>query len=332
MSNFKSSKNKDFIRSNWGKPLLDFIYTNINCKLVYMGLPSPNAEDIKEWIDYLSKVIAFQCRDYPKPSDPATQSKEAVHKLEKMLLDFQRMKKIESFAVYDGYIEEVILNRRDLSLIEFNQDETVMVYNLDFCNEIDSPLDYMDKNGEPKKAYKFQVIKEILQLQKSIEDSSQKFIMFLTIRAKFEDEDISEFIKNTNNETIKQLIKNYSNISGIDKKARILRIYIIETLRNFFQHYEYIPRFLPTIQYKGTGNANILHFTVIGTRTEPTAGGTVYWHQDLKTLCGQKFITVKNEAFIRITKNELDETECTLNPIRSFRDKKEFKDYWQKAE
>ena len=330
MSTFISSTNKDFIRSNWGKPLLHFIYTKLNCKLIYMGLPSPDAEDIKEWIDYLSKIIAFQCRDYPRPSHP-TQSKNAIYELERMLSDFERKEKIESSAVYDGYIEEVILNGRDNSHNEFTQDETVMVYNLDFCNQITSPLPYMDKNGEYKKAYKFQVIKEILQLQKSIEDSSQKFITFLTIRAGFKDKDIFEFIKNANNETIKQFINNYSNISGIDKKARILRIYIIETLRKFFQHYEYIPRFLPTIQYKGTGGANLLHFTIIGTRTKPIADGTVHWHQDLRTLCGQKFIRAKNKKFIRITNNKLDETDCTLNPISSFCDKKEFKDHWQKT-
>jgi len=329
MGTFISSKNKDFIRSNWGKPLLHFIYTKLNCKLIYMGLPSPDAEDIKEWIDYLSKVIAFQCRDYPKPSHPA-QSKNVIYRLERMLSDFQRKEKIESSAVYDGYIEEVILNGRDNSHNEFTQDETVMVYNLDFCNQITSPLQYMDKNGEHKEAYKFQVIKKILQLQNSIEDSSQKFIMFLTIYAGFNDQDISEFICNANNETIKELIDNYSNISGIDKKVRILRIYIIETLRKYFQNYEYIPRFFSTIQYKGTKGANLLHFTIIGTKTNPTANGTAPWYQDLRTLCKQKFITVKDKKFTRITKNELDETDCTLNPIRSFCNKKDFKDHWQK--
>lgn len=331
MGTFISSKNKDFIRSNWGKPLLNFICNKLNCKLIYMGLPSPYAKDIKEWIDYLSKVIAFQCRDYPKQSHPA-QSKNAIYKLEEMLLNFERKEKIESFAVYDGYIEEVILNGRDNSHNKFTQDETVMVYNLDFCNQITSPLSYMDKNGKYQKAYKFQVIEKILQLQNSIEDLNQKFIMFLTIYAGFNDKHISEFIKNANNETIEQLISNYSNISGIDKKVRILRIYIIETLRKYFQNYEYIPSFFSTIQYKGTTGANLLHFTIIGTKTNPTEDGTAPWYQDLRTLCKQKFITTKNKKFIRITNNNLDERNCTLNPIRSFFDKKEFKDHWQKTE
>ena len=64
MKTFLSSKNKAFIRSNWNKHLIEFFDTELGYKLIYLGLPSPNAEDIKEWIEYLSKVIAFQCRDF----------------------------------------------------------------------------------------------------------------------------------------------------------------------------------------------------------------------------------------------------------------------------
>ena len=109
MSTFISSKNKDFIRSNWGKPLLHFICTELKCKLIYMGLPSPEAKDIKEWIDYLSKVIAFQCRVYGKTSNPE-QPMDSIFKLEEILSNFEREKKLEPSVVYDGYIEEVILN------------------------------------------------------------------------------------------------------------------------------------------------------------------------------------------------------------------------------
>lgn len=327
MQAFVSSKNKAFIRSDWNKPFLEFFYLELGNKLIYLGLPSPNAEDIKEWIEYLSKVIAFQCRDYPNPFDPS-QSKAEVLMLEKTLLEFERQGKLTTSVVYDGYIEEVILNGRDNSNNDFSQDETVMIYNLDFCNQITSPIDYMDKNGESKKAFKFQVIKEILQFQKAIEQSSQKFIMFLTIQASFSDDEINSFVRNPNNESIRNIINKYSMIAGINKKIRILRVFIIETLRRYFQNYDYIPMFLPTIHYKGTNRTNMMHFTVLGTRTNPGVDGSVSWYQEIRTLCNQKFITVSNQKFSTTGLQNLDEQECTLTPVSTIRKSKVFKEYW----
>lgn len=327
MKTFVSSKNKAFIRSNWNKPLIEFFNTELGYKLIYLGLPSPNAEDIKEWIEYLSKVIAFQCRDYPNPSDEG-QSKVEIYKLEKTLLEFERQGKLDTSVVYDGYIEEVILNGRDNSHNDFSQDETILIYNLDFCNQITSPLTYLDKNGEIKKAYKFQVIKEILQFQKKIEQSSQKFIMFFTIQASFSDDKINLFVRNPNNESIRNIINKYSNISGINKKIRILRVFVIETLRRYFQNYEYIPMFLPTIHYKGTNGINMLQYTILGTKTNPLADGNAPWYQEIRTLCNQKFITVSNQKFSTTGLQNLDEQECTLTPVSTIRKSKVFKEYW----
>lgn len=328
MNTFVSSIDKKFIRSNWNKPLLNFLNSELGCKLIYFGLPSPSAEDIKEWIEYLSKVIAFQCRDYPHPSD-SSQSKKYIIMLENILVEFERQGKLTKSVVYDGYIEEVILNARDNSNNDFSQDETVMIYNLDFCNQITSPINYMDKNGESKTAYKFQVIKEILQFQKNINQSSQKFIMFLTINARFNDDKINRFVETPENDTIRNIINKYSNISGINSNIRILRVFVIELLRRYFQNYEYIPLFLPSIHYKGTNRTNMMHFTIIGTKTDPGAGGIAPWYQRISTLCNQKFITINNEGFVKTGIAELNEQECNINPVNTIRRSKVFKEYWQ---
>ena len=84
-SGFKSTNNKKIIRINWNRSLLRFLTEVYDKKLLYFGLPSPSAEDVIDWIEYIEKVIAFQCRDYPKPSDPS-QSDEAIRILERILI------------------------------------------------------------------------------------------------------------------------------------------------------------------------------------------------------------------------------------------------------
>ena len=48
-----NSEHKNFIREHWNMPLLKFLADNVNDKLVYLGLPSPIAEDVLEWIEYV---------------------------------------------------------------------------------------------------------------------------------------------------------------------------------------------------------------------------------------------------------------------------------------
>lgn len=80
---------KRAIREKWSKPLIKFVHDVLGHKLTYLGLPSPDAHDIVEWIDYIDYVIAFQCREYPKPSS-VTQPEDAVLKLEDKLRELER--------------------------------------------------------------------------------------------------------------------------------------------------------------------------------------------------------------------------------------------------
>src|ERR1035437_7117838 len=109
-----NSESKVFIRNNWDKPLLKLIEKKTGNKLLYVGLPSPEAEDIDAWIEHLRVVIAFQCRKYGELSDPK-QDRKDILKLHEKLLSYEREMKLENFIVYDGYIEEVVLRGYDNS-------------------------------------------------------------------------------------------------------------------------------------------------------------------------------------------------------------------------
>ena len=135
---------KQVIRTSWCKPLLGFIHDQLGHKLTYLGLPAEEAHDVFSWIDYIDYVIAFQCRNYPHPSS-VEQPRGVIIKLEKKLLELERQGKLNSFSLYDGYIEEVLIKGKDIDGQQYIQDRTVMVYNLDFCNSISVPIYYFDE-------------------------------------------------------------------------------------------------------------------------------------------------------------------------------------------
>ncbi len=322
-----NSKAKSLIRNKWSKPLLKFISKRFKKKLIYLGLPSPAAEDIDDWIEYIDEVIAFQCREYAKPSN-INQSREEIVKLEEKLNEYERKGQINSFTVYDGYIEEVILKGIDNFHKEFTQSNTIKVYNLDFCNSITSPIEFTDKEGNVKSAYKFNAVKKLLRIQSELEENQQEFILFLTIHASFKGEELQDFINNPDTNEHEELINKYNSECGVKKNSRILRLFVIDTLQNFFRENCFVPHFLPTILYKGLKNTPLLHFTVIGLR-EKSEVGRATWVQSIGDLCNEKLITANNAEFELISDTKFKETELKcINSVDLFANSKTFIKVW----
>jgi len=324
-----NTKGKSLIRNKWGKPLLKFLSKRLGKKLIYLGLPSPAAEDITNWIEFIDEVIAFQCREYDKPSD-IDQSREEIEKLEEKLNKYERQGLLNTFTVYDGYIEEVILRGVDNVSKQFNQSNTIRVYNLDFCNSITSPIEFTDINGNVKSAYKFNAVKELLRIQSNLQENHQDFILFLTIHASFKGEELQNFVNNPDTNEHKELIEKYNGKSGIKKKARILRLFVIDALQNYFRENYFVPHFLPTILYKGLNGTRLLHFTIFGKKEEPGAGRAT-WLQGVGELCNEKLITPQDGKFELIEDGDIEETEIkNINSVQLFSNSKTFNQVWQK--
>jgi len=330
MPNSFDSPAKRHIRSAWGKSLLKFLYETLNSKLIYLGLPSENPEDIYEWIDYLDEVYAFQCREYPEPSEE-NQSREKVVLLERKLRTLEIQNRLSYSVVFDGYIEEVVLNGIDNNPepTTFGHEDTITVYNLDFCNQITTPIKY-NKDGIPKEAYKFDAVKELLRYQKQTNDLSKKFILFLTINAKYSDEHVTKHVY----EHFKDYYNSVSRLGGIETRSRILKTYVFKIMRDAFEYHNFIPEFLPVIRYKGVGKNNILlHFTVVGTYETQSPGG-ISVPQDVERFLYKKFLTVEDEVFVPLTLNVegFKETNPKSNPVELFQKTKVFKSFWQKPQ
>ena len=284
-----NTRNKLLIRNEWNKPLLKFLNKKLNKKLLYLGLPSPEAQDIENWIEFIDEVIAFQCRKYPEPSHE-DQNRDKIKKLEEKLNAYERRGLLDTFTVYDGYIEEVILRGVDNNNKNFIQNNTIKIYNLDFCNSITSPIEFDDIDGNFKTAYKFDAVKCLLKIQSELDRDNQYFVLFLTIHTSFNGKELKNF-----RVSHKASISEYNSlpIPKTEKKAKILRLFVISELKDYYKANNFVAHFLPTIHYKGIKDANLLHFTVMGSK-ENSGAGSVAFFQDVSNLCKNGFIDTGN--------------------------------------
>lgn len=315
-----STEHKVAIRRFWGKPLLKFIHKQLDSKLLYLGLPSPEIEDLIEWIDHLDQVIAFQCDDERYP--------DAFEKLKERLYELERAEKIGTFQAYNGYIEEVILQGYDNSNEPqiFDLNELVTIYNLDFCNRIDSPVEIIDREGNLKSVYKFDAVNKLLGLQQSFSNLTSKFVLFLTVHCSYKGGELKDYLETCTHQAYLKDIR--SSLKSHDSNARIVRLFVIDTLSTYFRAFGFIPQFFPTVLYSGIKGTPLLHFTVMGTKSE--GAGLPPWYQNTGDLIRDKFIGIGESDFVNVTSAGIIENDITfINPVEYFTYSSSFTKYWK---
>lgn len=333
MGDFIDHPSKKVIREQWSKPLIKFIHDSLGYKLMYLGLPGPYALDLLNWIEYIDRVIAFQCRDYPNPSS-IRQSRDDVVKLEKKLSELERERRLTTFAVYDGYIEEVVLRGRDTSGNHFSQNDIVTIYNLDFCNGIAAPLIIVDDKGSPQELYKSEAIRKLLEIQRDIssQTGSKKFVMFLTIHSNFWYQEKKRFLIQTTDPILRRYLRFIHSLTGRNKNVRLLKAYLYETIKNFFCHCDFTPEFLPVIFYKGAGKEKenwLMHFTIVGALNKQINANAPCF-QKADSFLYQKFLSADNKKIDLSFTNGIKETDCLLDPVGVFQNSESYKHLWQK--
>nr|MBI1230953.1 hypothetical protein [Cytophagales bacterium] len=329
VDNSFNTERKFFLRDKWNKPLIKFLSKNVKDKLVYMGLPSPNGDDVNHWIEFIKVVIAFQCREYSKPSD-STQSREDVEKLEEFLRALERESKLESYVVYDGYLEEVVLKGRDNSpqSIHFEIQRFITLYNLDFCNDIASPIEFVDELGDLQTVFKFDAIKRLISIQKEISQVSNRFLFLLTVHCNYNGKELENFLNNPPNETIKAFLAKYHSLKDVEKNSRIVRLFVVHLVHQHFLANDFSPKILPVIRYKGIKDTPLLHFVVLGIHSKSKAGATPIYQQ-FDEILNQKFVDINESEFINSTEIFAEEIDVPTNPVEYFSQSKTFDKLWK---
>lgn len=334
MGEFRDHVSKRIIREQWCKPLLQYIHKVLRYKLIYLGLPGPQALDLLNWIEYIDQVIAFQCRDYPKPSS-IEQPRDKIVELETRLSDFERQGKLTTFTIYDGYIEEVVLRGRDTNGSFFSQNDVVTVYNLDFCNGITVPLIIKDDSGNTQKLYKSEAIRKLLEIQRdiSLHTRCKKFVMFITIHSNFWYKEERRFITQMQDTEINEYISTaLASINGRWRIVKLLKAYMFQIIRSFSCHCDFTPEFLPVIYYKGVGKDKenwLMLFTIIGALNKTIAANAPCL-QNSQCFLNSTFLIPDSEKLLPMCIRGIKETDCTHDSVDAFKNTECYKQLWLK--
>ena len=324
-----NTPHKKCIRQYYNKLLIRRLKEIFDCKIIYYGLPSPEAEDVETWIEYISYVVAFQCRDYNAISDP-DQPTDEVDKLIQKLNMWESAGKIDGYIVYDGYIEEVLFRGYDNTAsgsIDYAHDEHITLFNLDFCNSITSPQDYITKEGEKVTKYKLEVIDKILEYQVGVSKEADKFVLFLTVSADYKGEDLKDYYAVHRQELIK-----YNELENSSRQRLTLKCFIEENLYSQISAKKYIPQFLPTIFYEGIKGKNMMQFAVmcISPQEKKKTAGIYVNNQTLQDVINTLPIRpdTENNTFqvcdFAVKGMRRPKTEC----VCEFCDSRNYKMYW----
>lgn len=327
-----NTPHKVFIRERFDKSFIHFLKKNFGVKIIYYGLPSPEAADICCWKEYIDYVVAFQCRNYPEPSSP-DQSTEDIDALYQKLSELEASGEIEGFDLYDGYMEEVLFRGIDNSAsgsIKYRHDEFVTLFNLDFCNKITSPQKYTDLEGHTVSKYKFELIDKILEYQDTVTKEGDKFVLFLTLKCSFSDDELNTY-KGTHIKELQLYLSSQQKKSI--KKRYILKHFVESHLAEKIRSKNYVYYFMPTVFYNGINDIEMMHLAIFCIRPKDNTkeAGVFLETQSLDEVTYQLPIT-PNDGCDGVKQFEPAIPELripVLDGLSAFVNSSTFKKYWK---
>jgi len=139
---------------------------------------------------------------------------------------------------------------------------------------------------------------------------------------------LHDFTQNPPSNALADYFNKLAVLTPPERKKRILRAFVHENLKSIFSHFGFSTEFLPTIHYTGNNNFKLLHFTAIGTKLPPSAGGAIVF-QRVENLIRQRFLGLVDESFRNLS-SDIEETNVnSVNPVTIFRNSSTFKRLWQ---
>lgn len=216
-----------------------------------MGLPGTELEDIKLWADMIEEVTAFELPCKEVGLDERAWIKKIRFNLSKLDIPHQ---------VYFGPFEEVVTLREDYEGTKYQQNRTITLYNLDFCNEITSKIATRHKG---RQLLRFEALRTILLDQYECfrgDNSRSHFIMLLTFRNQIKTSNISALFPNnllTETQSFFSACKSKMPIPSenrhlIGTHGWVLKAFLYNTLRMYFTSPNICALFFPLVKYKGT--------------------------------------------------------------------------------
>lgn len=257
MPGFVDNRRKHTIRTQWNTPILNHLYHLTQRKYIYLGFPGPEAIDIKLWREMIESVIAFELEIHGR--NPRANIIRLSENLELLNIPFN---------VYEGYMENVVIYGEDREGNEFNPNDFITLFNLDFTNPITGTIPI----GGRRRCLRYEALNRIIDFQRQLYITSgvDKFVIFITCRQDFHTQPVLNALNNFELlPATREYLDNYGLNDLIDgprtkTDAKILNAFIFTWLRSVLQSHRTRSLFFPPIIYRGTGRRDhMMHFAVL---------------------------------------------------------------------
>lgn len=283
---------KQTVREKWNTPILTWLYRKWGAKYLYLGLPGPEAHDIKLWAEMIERVIAFEITDDTK-DNPRENFERLSANLTLMKLPH---------TVYHGNLEDVVLWKRDLDEKEFTIDKFITLFNLDFCNSITGKVP--TPNG--RKCWRFETIREIITIQRALFRTTgvSKFVMLITVYDAFHRREMDRFIARQDLASdIRTSVSRERAVkvpdSTLYQNTELLRLFVFDFLRGCFAGQNIKSFFLPAVKFSGrTPYSPMIHFCVV-CEMENMESAQVVDEQNAGDFVNMGIVTADNAAIRR---------------------------------
>ena len=248
---FVSTPNKDLIRKEFDKYVVEDHYLKKAEPLTYFGLPGLEILDILEWREYLGKIIAVERDLYTR--------------------HFMRSKAFSegfdptNFQILFGDIDDVILKGEDLEG-EKPKESAFDVVNLDY----EGGLVYKDLSGTSKRV---RAIKKLFSLQQA---GKKDFVLLLTVNTR--NRDWGEFdrtLDEVQNELEEYGIEDVSKNIEWHKTAGYaykIKVYLPIHLGIWARTSNFFCSSISPVTYLGTSRRRMVHFACAFVYGKPKLG------------------------------------------------------------
>lgn len=258
-SMFQDHPRKRVVREQWDTPALEWLYGRWGRKYFYFGLPGPKAYDIRLWRRMIRHVVAFEL-EAKRGENPRRNIEELRRNL--TILNI-------AHTVYCGPMEEVVLWREDHDKREFELNEFVTLFNLDFCNPITGRIETAD---EGRRCLRFETIREIITIQRRLfrRTRMNKFVILITAFDSFHVREMERFVSKPDlSREMRQFVNGIVSeeslpSTGLMHDTRLLKAFVFDFLRDCLHGQNAKSFFLPVVSYAGrTERSPMIHFVIV---------------------------------------------------------------------
>lgn len=258
---FQDSINKQIVRCNWDKPILDIFKKKKQRNLSYFGMPGAEIKDLLDWRDLLSTISAVQIVRDGKDKD------DDLSTLRKMHLNVN-VRKISNVQILRGAVEDIIINGYDMDDNFPNQHVTednknvffkYDLFNLDFVGGVGYKSGNQTKQGSSG-GRRLESIRRLFERQKK-----NSFVLLLTVNVRdtLGDEPmryLMEEAKRYEKQPVKDIVEWTIKLGGEGNKDQRLKTWVPLFIKGLAETNMFYCHCYPPVVYEGHEHARMVHF------------------------------------------------------------------------